>query len=73
MAGTRRTSWVWIVFTAVIGAVLITAATIVTVRLTAQAPAPTVSVQVPATVLVDGTAPPAIPVPAREASRSPPA
>jgi D-alanyl-D-alanine carboxypeptidase (penicillin-binding protein 5/6) len=64
MAGTRRTSWVWIVFTAVIGAVLITAATIVTVRLTAQPPAPTVSVQVPATLLVDGTAPPAIPVPA---------
>jgi D-alanyl-D-alanine carboxypeptidase (penicillin-binding protein 5/6) len=57
-------SWVWIVFTAVIGAMLITAATIVTVRLTAPPPAPTVSVHVPATLLVDGTAPPVIPVPA---------
>ncbi len=64
MAGTRRTSWVWIVFTAVIGAMLITAATVVVVRLTAPEPA-TVSVHAPATLLVDGKAPPPIPVPAQ--------
>ena len=64
MAGTRRTSWVWIVFAAVIGAMLITAATIVGVRLTAPEPA-TVSVHAPATLLVDGKAPPPIPVPAQ--------
>jgi serine-type D-Ala-D-Ala carboxypeptidase (penicillin-binding protein 5/6) len=64
MAGTRRTSWVWIVFTAVISAMLITAATVVAVRLTAPEPA-TVSVHAPATLLVDGKAPPPIPVPAQ--------
>jgi serine-type D-Ala-D-Ala carboxypeptidase (penicillin-binding protein 5/6) len=64
MAGTRRTSWVWIVFMAVIGAMLITAATVVGVRLTAPEPA-TVSVHAPATLLVDGEAPPPIPVPAQ--------
>src|ERR1700733_6230824 len=64
MAGTRRTSGVWIVFMAVIGAMLITAATVVGVRLTAPEPA-TVSVHAPATLLVDGQAPPPIPVPAQ--------
>jgi D-alanyl-D-alanine carboxypeptidase (penicillin-binding protein 5/6) len=64
MAGTRRTWWVWIVFTAVIGAMLITAATVVAVRLTAPEPA-TVNVHVQATLLVDGKAPPPIPVPAQ--------
>lgn len=64
MARTRPTSWVWIVFIAVIGAMLITAATFVTVKLTAPAPAATVSIQAPATVLLDGAAPPAIPTPA---------
>jgi serine-type D-Ala-D-Ala carboxypeptidase (penicillin-binding protein 5/6) len=64
MTGTRRTTWVWIVFAAVIGAMLITAATFVTVRITAPPPVATVSIQAPATLLVDGTAPPPIPVPA---------
>jgi serine-type D-Ala-D-Ala carboxypeptidase (penicillin-binding protein 5/6) len=63
MAPARRTPWVWIVFIAVIGAMLITAATLATVRLTAPAPSATVSIQAPAGVLLDGAAPPAIPTP----------
>jgi serine-type D-Ala-D-Ala carboxypeptidase (penicillin-binding protein 5/6) len=65
MAGTRRSAWVWIVFAAVVGAMLITAATVVTVRLTAPPPAAVVSIHAPATLLVDGKAPPPIPVPVR--------
>ena len=65
MAGTRRTSWVWIVFAAVIGAMLITPATVAAVRLTAPPPGATVSIHAPATLLVDGKAPPPIPVPTR--------
>lgn len=65
MAGTRRTSWVWIVFTAVISAMLITAATVVTVRLTAAPPGATVTIRVPPTLLMDGSASPSIPVPSR--------
>ena len=64
MAGSRRTSWVWIVFVAVIAAVVVTAATFVAVKLTAAPPAATVSIHVPATVLLDGAAPPPIPTPA---------
>lgn len=64
MAPARRTRWVWIVFIAVIGAMLITAATFVTVRLTAPAPSATVSIQAPEPVLLDGAAPPTIPTPA---------
>lgn len=45
--------------------VLTTVVTVGTVRLTAAPPPATVSFQVPATLLLDGTAPPAIPVPAR--------
>ena len=65
MAGARRTSWVWIVFITVIGAALIAAATFVALRLAAPPPLATVSIQVPATLLVDGGAPAPIPVPAR--------
>jgi D-alanyl-D-alanine carboxypeptidase (penicillin-binding protein 5/6) len=65
MAGARRTSWVWMVFVAVIGAVLITAAAFVTVRVTAPLPGATVSIHAPATLLVDRGAPPPIPRPAR--------
>ncbi len=61
----RRPSWVWIVFVAVIVAVLITAATVTTVRLTAAPPPAAVSIHVPATMRLAGTAPPSIPVPAR--------
>ncbi len=65
MAGSRRTPWVWIVFFAAIGAMLITAATFVTVRLTAQPPGAIVSIHAPASLLVDGTAAPPIPVPVK--------
>ena len=65
MAGARRTSWVWMVFVAVVGVVLITAAAFVTVRVTAALPRATVSIQAPATLLVDRGAPPPIPLPAR--------
>jgi D-alanyl-D-alanine carboxypeptidase (penicillin-binding protein 5/6) len=64
MGPARRTPWVWIAFIAVIGAMLITAATLVTVRLTAPAPPATVSIQTPASALLDGAAPPTIPTPA---------
>jgi serine-type D-Ala-D-Ala carboxypeptidase (penicillin-binding protein 5/6) len=64
MARARRTRWVWIVFIAVIGAMLIAAATFVTVRLTAPAPPATVSIQAPATLLLDGASPPTVPTPA---------
>jgi serine-type D-Ala-D-Ala carboxypeptidase (penicillin-binding protein 5/6) len=64
MARARPAPWVWIVFIAVIGAMLITAATFVTVKLTAPAPPATVSIQVPAAVPLDGAAPPTIPTPA---------
>jgi serine-type D-Ala-D-Ala carboxypeptidase (penicillin-binding protein 5/6) len=65
MARARGTSWVWIVFVAVIGALLIAAGTVVTVKLAAPAPPAAVSINVPATLLVDGTAPPSIPIPAQ--------
>src|SRR5579863_1316515 len=64
MAGPRRTLWVWIVFVAVIAAIVVTAATFVAVKLTAPPPAATVSIHAPATVLLDGAAPPPIPTPA---------
>jgi D-alanyl-D-alanine carboxypeptidase (penicillin-binding protein 5/6) len=64
MEGSRRTSWVWIVFVAVIAALVVTAATFVAVKLTAAPPAATVSIHAPATVLLDGAAPPPIPTPA---------
>ena len=64
MAGSRRTSWVWTVFVAVVAGMVITAATFVAVRLTAPPPAATVSVHTSATVLLDGAAPPPIPTPA---------
>src|ERR1700693_3826906 len=63
MARSRRTSWVWIVFVAVLAAIVITAATLVAVRLAAPPPAANVRVQASATVLLDGTAPPPIPTP----------
>jgi D-alanyl-D-alanine carboxypeptidase (penicillin-binding protein 5/6) len=63
MAGTRRSSWVWIVFLVVITAVVIAPATFVAVRLTAPPPAAAVSLHVPAGVLLDGTGPPPIPTP----------
>jgi serine-type D-Ala-D-Ala carboxypeptidase (penicillin-binding protein 5/6) len=63
MARARRASWVWIVFIAVISATLITAATLVAIRLTAPLPAATVNIQAPTTLLADGGVPPPIPVP----------
>lgn len=65
MARARGISWVWIVFVAVIGALLIAAGTFVTAKLAAPAPPADVSINVPASLLVDGTAPPSIPIPAR--------
>ena len=65
MARARRTSWVWIVFAAVIGAMLITAATFVAVRLTAALPRLTIAISVPDTLVVGPSGTPAIPVPTR--------
>src|SRR5579864_8473495 len=65
MAGARRSSWVWLVFVALIGALLISASVFVIVRVTAPLPAATVRVQAPATLLVDRGAPPPIPLPVR--------
>jgi serine-type D-Ala-D-Ala carboxypeptidase (penicillin-binding protein 5/6) len=65
MAGRRRTSWVWIVFAAVIGAMVLMPVTVAAVRLTAPPPEPSVSIHAPPTLLVDGRAPPPIPVPSR--------
>ena len=52
MARARGISWVWIVFVVVIGALLIAAGTVVTVKLTAPAPPAEVSINAPATLLV---------------------
>ncbi len=65
MACPRRTSWVWIVFAAVVGAMLITAATFVAVRLAAAPPRPTIAISVPDTLVVGPSGAPTIPVPTR--------
>jgi D-alanyl-D-alanine carboxypeptidase (penicillin-binding protein 5/6) len=53
------------VFLAVIGVMLITASVFVTVRLTAPLPPPKVTIDVPATLVVDGTVAPPIPLPSQ--------
>lgn len=59
----RRWSWVWLLFIAVLAVALITAATVVTLRLAAPLPRASVVIEVPATLVVDPGVAPAIPTP----------
>ncbi|MGA7989737.1 MAG: hypothetical protein WCB51_15210 [Candidatus Dormiibacterota bacterium] len=59
-----RPRWPWIVFLAIVGALLVGASSIVAVRLTAPAPPATVVINTTATLALGGSAPPPIPVPA---------
>jgi D-alanyl-D-alanine carboxypeptidase (penicillin-binding protein 5/6) len=63
MAAARRPSWVWIVFAAVIAAMVITAGTFVALRLTAALPPATVSILVPAPAELDQDGSRSIPTP----------
>jgi D-alanyl-D-alanine carboxypeptidase (penicillin-binding protein 5/6) len=59
----RRSRWPWIVFAAILGAIVVAAATFVAVRLAAPLPAATVSINAPTTIDVDAGTSPQIPVP----------
>jgi D-alanyl-D-alanine carboxypeptidase (penicillin-binding protein 5/6) len=59
-----RQRWPWIVFLAIVGALLIGAASVVTVRLAAPLPRATVLINTPATLSLGGAVPQPIPVPA---------
>jgi D-alanyl-D-alanine carboxypeptidase (penicillin-binding protein 5/6) len=63
MAAARRPSWVWIVFAAVIAAMVITAGTFVTLRLTAPLPGAAVSILAPAPAQLDRNGSRSIPTP----------
>jgi serine-type D-Ala-D-Ala carboxypeptidase (penicillin-binding protein 5/6) len=58
-----RPRWPWVVFLTIVGALLIGAASIVAVRLTAPAPRATVVIDTTATLAIGGGAPQPIPVP----------
>jgi serine-type D-Ala-D-Ala carboxypeptidase (penicillin-binding protein 5/6) len=60
----RRPRWPWVLGIVALGALLIAAASVVTVRLGARVPPPSVRIEAPATIAVGGTPPP-IPTPAR--------
>jgi serine-type D-Ala-D-Ala carboxypeptidase (penicillin-binding protein 5/6) len=60
----RRPRWPWVLGIVALGALLIAAASVVTVRLGARVPPASVRIEAPATVAVGGTPPP-IPTPAR--------
>ena len=63
MAQTRRARWPWIVWSAVVAAILVAGAVFAAVRLGAPPPAATVSIDAPAALAVNtGVAPP-VPVP----------
>ncbi len=64
MAAARRPSWVWIVFAAVIAAMVITAGTFVTLRLTAALPPARVSLLAPPPAQLDRNGSRSIPTPA---------
>jgi serine-type D-Ala-D-Ala carboxypeptidase (penicillin-binding protein 5/6) len=59
-----RPRWPWIVFLAIVGALLIGAASVVTVRLTAPLPRASVVIDTTATLPLGGSSPQPIPVPA---------
>jgi serine-type D-Ala-D-Ala carboxypeptidase (penicillin-binding protein 5/6) len=61
----RRPRWPWVVFAAVLGVLVIAAASVVLVRLTAALPPPTVQINTAATLALGETAPGAIPLPPR--------
>jgi serine-type D-Ala-D-Ala carboxypeptidase (penicillin-binding protein 5/6) len=65
MTAPRRPRWPWVVFAAVLGVLVITAASFVLVRLTAALPHATVQINTAATLALGGDAPPTIPVPSR--------
>jgi serine-type D-Ala-D-Ala carboxypeptidase (penicillin-binding protein 5/6) len=60
----RRPRWPWVLGIVALGALLIAAASVVTVRLGARVPPVSVRIEAPASVAVGGTPPP-IPTPAR--------
>jgi serine-type D-Ala-D-Ala carboxypeptidase (penicillin-binding protein 5/6) len=59
----RRPRWPWVLLAALV-ALLIAAASVITVRLEASPPPPTVSIDAAATLAVDGASAPPIPTPA---------
>ncbi len=61
----RRPRWPWVVFAAVLGVVVIAAASVILVRLAAALPPATVQINTAATLALGGSAPPKIPVPTR--------
>jgi D-alanyl-D-alanine carboxypeptidase (penicillin-binding protein 5/6) len=63
MTAPRRPRWPWVVFGVVLGALLIVAASVVAVRLTAPLPHATVEIDTAATLALGGNAPGQIPVP----------
>jgi len=66
MTPARRARWPWMVFIAVVAAMLITAGSFVVVRVTAALPAATVHIDVPVAAALAGSQPPGpIPVPSR--------
>lgn len=58
-----RPRWPWVVFLAIVGALLVGAASVVVIRLTAPLPPATVVIDAPATLALGGGAPQPIPVP----------
>ena len=65
MTAPRRPRWPWVVFLAVLGVLVITAASFVVVRLTAPLPRATVQINTAATLALGGAAAAAIPMPSR--------
>lgn len=65
MTAPRGPRWPWIVFAAVLGALVIVAASFVVVRLTSPLPSATVEINTTATLALGGDAPGRIPVPTR--------
>jgi D-alanyl-D-alanine carboxypeptidase (penicillin-binding protein 5/6) len=65
MMAPRRPRWPWVVFTGVLGALVIAGASVVVLRLAAPLPHATVQINTTATLALGGTAPGRIPVPSR--------
>jgi D-alanyl-D-alanine carboxypeptidase (penicillin-binding protein 5/6) len=65
MTAPRGPRWPWVLFAAVLGALVIVAASFVVIRLTAPLPRATVEINTAATLALGGDAPVRIPVPSR--------